>query len=468
MLAMGSPTGLAVIDLDGNVILANRTLLALGAYDRSLPSVAVTECVVPAERDSVREAFERARAGEDVRFETAFRHAGGGSTVVGATLFPLYRRGEVVAVGARVHDRTHLRGAEKRRMEIQQSTRLRQLYLVAASAGRTPAQQIQATLELGNELLACTTSYVAEIVNDDAIVRFVAGTSVKGTGYSTRLADSFVRHALGEDGVFAVDDLAAPQWKDHPARRGLAWTAIVGTRIERFGALYGSLAFATSGAGGRHFSESDKDLVRLMGALCGSALERHAHEERLGTLAFYDALTGLPNRVLFDDRVEQTLIAAKRHGQRFALMFFDLDDFKDVNDRHGHAAGDELLRVVAHRLQAVARESDTVARHGGDEFVALQRFVRSSQDAMRLARRINETLRQPVAVDDLILAVSASIGVAIYPDHGTTARELLAHADAALYRAKHGGRDRAVLFKELAPAPIPASPSVPSAAAPRQ
>src|SRR5215469_7899124 len=133
-------------------------------------------------------------------------------------------------------------------------------------------------------------------------------------------------------------------------------------------------------------------MVRLMAALCGSVLERMAHEERLGALAFYDALTGLPNRVLFDDRVAQTLAAARRHEQRFAIMYFDLDDFKDVNDMYGHAAGDELLRVVAHRLQAVARESDTFARHGGDEFVALQRFVRSPQDAMRMARRVNETL----------------------------------------------------------------------------
>jgi diguanylate cyclase (GGDEF)-like protein len=221
------------------------------------------------------------------------------------------------------------------------------------------------------------------------------------------------------------------------------------TPVNRFSTVFGSMGFASIKPGGRHFSEDDKDLMRLMSALCGSALERLAHEERLGALAFYDALTGLPNRVLFDDRVEQTLIAARRHHQRFSLMFFDLDDFKDVNDRHGHAAGDELLRVVAHRLLAVARESDTVARHGGDEFVALQRFVRSPQDAMRLARRINETLRQPIMVDALVLTISASIGVAIYPDHGTTARELLANADAALYRAKGAGRDRAVLFKEL-------------------
>lgn len=470
MLDIGSATGLAVIDFDGTVVLANRLLIEFGGFDPAGPQLSIADCVIPIERANVQSAFEKALAEETVRFETVIGRAGAKTTLVGVTLYPLYRRSRFVAIGARVHDRAQLLDAEQDRLEDRQSIRLRQLYLVAASAGRTPAQQIEALLVLGNEIFGTEVGYVTEIDGDEMITRFAAGGGVRlGVGHRRKVFESFTQHVLGTDVVLAVDDLDHSPWADHVARRVLPWTAMICTPVNRFSTMFGSIGFATEVSGGHHFSEADRDLIRLMSALCGSALERLAHEERLGALAFYDALTGLPNRVLFDDRVEQTLVAARRHHQRFSLMFFDLDDFKDVNDHHGHAAGDELLRVVAHRLLAVARESDTVARHGGDEFVALQRFVRSPQDAMRLARRINETLRQPVIVEDFVLTISASIGVAIYPDHGTTARELLANADAALYRAKDAGRDRAVLFKDLVGAAPPSEvPAVLDAGAPRR
>ncbi|HXP93777.1 MAG TPA: diguanylate cyclase [Candidatus Binatia bacterium] len=453
MLDTASPTGLAVIDLDGKVILANRFLIDLGGYDPTGPNLSLLDCIVANERANVKSVFERVRAGETVRFETLFRHLFGGSTPIGVTIYPLYRRKRIVAVGVRVHDRSQFREAEERRLENRESLRLRQLYLVAASAGRTPAQQIQALLELGNEIFKTDAAYINEIDGEEVVALYVTGSGARrGPGHRRKLEESFTKYALKTKSVVAVDNIDLSPWRDSPVHASLSWTGAISVPVERFGKVYATMVFATNAPGGHHFSESDKELVHLMAALCGSTLERLAHEERLGALAFYDALTGLPNRVLFDDRVEQTLVAARRHEQKFAIVFFDLDDFKDVNDMYGHAAGDELLRVVAHRLQAVARESDTFARHGGDEFVALQRFVRSPQDAMRMARRVNETLRQPAAINGVVLTVSASIGVALYPDHGTTASELLAHADAALYRAKNSGRDCAVLYQELVPA----------------
>jgi diguanylate cyclase (GGDEF)-like protein/PAS domain S-box-containing protein len=450
-LAAESPTGLAAIALDGSIIATNTSLLELSGYEFGA-ALKLLDCIVANERATVSKAFEEARAGKEVRFETILRHADGSSSIVGLTFYPLRRGKTIIAVGARVHDRMQLRDAEQRRMENQQSIRLRQLYLVAASAGRTPAQQIQATLELGLQLFQCSRGFVRELSGDEFIVRFVAGTGTRlKPGSILKTEDSFGRHALESEDVIAIEHADSSPWKNDTARKVTKATAVIASRVERFGVLYGTLAFATDAPEGRHFFEAEKDLIRLMSALCGSALERLAHEERLGALAFYDALTGLPNRVLFDDRVEQTLVAARRHKQKFAILYFDLDDFKEVNDLHGHVAGDEVLRVVAHRLQGVARESDTVARDGGDEFVALQRFVRSPQDAMRMARRINEALRQPIIVNDFVVASSASVGVAVYPDHGTTAQELLTHADWALYKAKDSGRDCAVLYKDLVP-----------------
>lgn len=453
MLVQESPTGQMIIALDGAIVMANPVLMRMSGYEPQRRKVKVWDCVVDAERTAVTENFRLAKAGETVRFETTIRRADGSTHPIGATFFPLHDGGEIVAVAVRAHDRAFLQEADKRRLENQQSVRLRELYLVAASAGRTPSQQIQAMLELGTRLLGCNRGFVTEIVGDDVAIRYVSGRATKfPPGHVRKLDQSFTQYAVAEPDVFAVDDVRVTPWKERIELLDFSWSGLIATQVERFGKLYGSLAFATDASGGRHFVETEKDLVRLMGALCGSALERLAHEERLGALAFYDALTSLPNRVLFDDRLEQTLVAARRHAQRFSIMYFDLDDFKEVNDDHGHAVGDEVLRVVGHRLLGVARESDTVARHGGDEFVLLQRFVRSQEDAMRMARRINEALRQPIIVGDTVLTASASIGVSIYPDHGRTARELLAHADAALYQAKAAGRDRAVLYKHLVPA----------------
>lgn len=447
-LVEDSPTGMVAAALDGRVLFANRMVYDLTGHPRRPADRCVWDYVAPHDGGKVRALFAAVRGGALERFETALLRADGTTFTVGVTMFPVRRGERTIGVGMRVHDLTTLWEAERRRLENLQSERLRALYVVATSAGRTPDQQIQATLELGNRLLGGTTALLSEIAGDEIVVRFSMPAGFqRERGFTRKLSETFLRHAIDRRDVLAIEDLYGPPWDADPARGDVPWTAYIGTPIERFGKLYGWLMFGLTSPGGRHFGDSDKDLVRLMGALCGSTLERLAHEERLGTLAFYDALTGLPNRVLFDDRVAQTLVAARRHNQKFALLYFDLDDFKDVNDVYGHAAGDELLRVVASRLKAIARESDTIARQGGDEFVLLQRFVRSPGDAMRLARRINEALRQPVRVGEAVVTVSTSIGVALYPTDGTTCAELLAHADAALYRAKQTGRDRAVLYK---------------------
>lgn len=442
-----SPTGMVALAFDGTLLAVNARMRELCGAHSAIRGRLLVELIAPSARPSFEEHFAEAKSGAKPRFEIEFLREDGSAFIAGMTLYPLEREGETIGVGARVHDRTLLTETAQRRLENQQSLRLRRLYLAAASAGRTPANQIQATLEAGIELLRMKAAYIAEIVGEELILRYRAGAP-GGLELGTRLklSDSYIRHALAHREVLTIEDLTAPQWRSDHDAHGRGWTSWAGTPVERFGKLYGTLAFCGDEPGGHHFHESDKDLVQLMGALCGSTLERLAHEERLGALAFYDALTGLPNRVLFDDRVAQTLVAARRHQQKFAIMYLDLDDFKDVNDAHGHAAGDEVLRVAARRLQSIARESDTVARQGGDEFVLLQRFVRSAQDATRLARRVNEALRQPIAIDDAIVFVSASIGIALYPDDGTDTQSLLAHADAALYQAKAAGRDRAVLY----------------------
>jgi diguanylate cyclase (GGDEF)-like protein len=162
---------------------------------------------------------------------------------------------------------------------------------------------------------------------------------------------------------------------------------------------------------------------------------RHKQDE-LAHLSQHDSLTGLANRRLFMDRLEQALAQARRHGHRVFLLFIDLDDFKIINDRHGHSAGDEVLRVLAQRLQAQVRELDTVARLGGDEFVVLLGDAVDSAQASVVANKLLNALREPVPVAGLALVIDASIGVSNFPEDGQSASELLAHADRAMYAIK--------------------------------
>ena len=165
-----------------------------------------------------------------------------------------------------------------------------------------------------------------------------------------------------------------------------------------------------------------------------------AANRQLRHLATHDALTGLPNRVLLDDRLAQAMALADRDQRSFALMVCDLDRFKLINDSLGHRAGDELLQEVARRLSAVARTADTVARFGGDEFVLVGCSLADAEDAMQLAARAIEVLRAPVRIAGIDVHVSPSIGIALYPEDGASIESLLAHADAAMYAAKHQGR----------------------------
>ncbi|HHP7230087.1 MAG TPA: putative bifunctional diguanylate cyclase/phosphodiesterase [Xenococcaceae cyanobacterium] len=169
--------------------------------------------------------------------------------------------------------------------------------------------------------------------------------------------------------------------------------------------------------------------------------ERQQAEKLIKHQAFHDALTGLANRNLFERYLAETLDQAQENQSKFAVMFFDLDRFKTINDSLGHAIGDLLLQNVVKRVLNCIREKDLVSRWGGDEFTLLLPKINSSQDATRVAQRILEALHPAFELNDHCLQVTSSIGIAIYPDHGTDAETLLKNADAALYRAKEEGRN---------------------------
>ncbi len=169
------------------------------------------------------------------------------------------------------------------------------------------------------------------------------------------------------------------------------------------------------------------------------SIERKKIEQRLDKLAHYDALTHLPNRVLFLDRLHQLINLAQRSNDRFTLMYIDLNHFKAVNDNYGHAIGDKLLQEFASRIQAVVRSTDTVARIGGDEFTILLNNMESTPSIISLAQKIIENIQRPFVIDTHTLLVGCSIGIAVFPSAGSDAETLQRHADMAMYQAKQTG-----------------------------
>jgi diguanylate cyclase (GGDEF)-like protein len=174
-----------------------------------------------------------------------------------------------------------------------------------------------------------------------------------------------------------------------------------------------------------------------------------AKEEETRQITLHDALTGLPNRLLFEQRFEHGLMQAKRHSWKLAVLFIDIDKFKSINDTYGHDLGDKTLLMVANRLQSSTREEDTVCRWGGDEFVCLLLDVKQEVDITRFAEKMVNRIAEVCDFNGTVLSIRPSIGIAIYPADGETAEILFKNADMAMYKAK-GTEKRFVLFRESA------------------
>jgi two-component system cell cycle response regulator len=188
-------------------------------------------------------------------------------------------------------------------------------------------------------------------------------------------------------------------------------------------------------AGAKDFISKPFDLVEVKTRI-HNMLEVRLLYKKLEQKALYDPMTGLPNRGLFDDRLAHAIALATRHSWTLAVMFLDLDRFKCINDTHGHAVGDGVLKEVAKRLSQHARDEDSVCRNGGDEFLYVLMNPQGGENIQRIAEALLETIGQPIDMGELRPVIKASIGIAIYPDDGTAGEQLISNADAAMYRAK--------------------------------
>ena len=186
------------------------------------------------------------------------------------------------------------------------------------------------------------------------------------------------------------------------------------------------------------------DLSEVYAALS----KAQSQEEEAIHIGLHDALTGLPNRLLFEQRLDYGLIQSKRHGWKLAIMFIDLDKFKNINDTYGHQIGDKVLMLVANRLNVFVRGEDTVSRWGGDEFVCILLNVNLEADVISLAEKIVAHIAEECEFDGIVLSISATIGIAIYPQDGETADILFKNVDRAMYKSK-GTDQRVTLFNKF-------------------
>jgi len=392
------PDSLALLDLDGRFLRVNAAterlygysveeligqtpaMLGIGGYDEGVD----------------RAALER---GETQEFERPIRTKSGTIREINGRRVPLHVDGVVRGFCGIARDVTEERRAA--RSSARQATRIAELYRIAAAAGVAQEERVTAALEAGRSELGAQWAYVARTTDDGFEISYSAGVKPEGdpAGNELESEDLFVE-----------------------------------------GRRYGTVAFVQRGDP-LTMTAIDRDYMRALAVLIGSAIQQGERSKRLDSLAFSDALTGLPNRALLQDRLEQTLLAARRHRRSFAAHYVDLDHFKSINDTYGHHVGDGVLIAVAAWLRSVLRDSDTIARIGGDEFVVLQPEIDSPRQAEELAARLCGIRDQTLHVGARDIAVTISVGCAVFPIDAENPVDMLKAADAALYDVKHRGRD---------------------------
>jgi diguanylate cyclase (GGDEF)-like protein/PAS domain S-box-containing protein len=380
--------------------------------------------------DRFPEALDEGRA---FTFASTYRRRDGRLVSVECTAVPMAIRGRTEGAYVLATDVTDSRRLTE--LSERQAARASDLCRVAAAAGGDDSERIDAALGVVVQRFDMQAAYVAEIRGTTLLVTNRVGEPIFEVGGRIELSRTNVREMLEAQDVLAIDDLSAPSKRKRLAFGG-DWHGYMCAPLHVGGRLYGAVGFFSRTV--KAFDDADRDFIRLVAALISGALERRIQENELDRLAYLDGLTELPNRAHFVRLMARQFAA----GVPFALYFIDLDDFKILNDRAGHAAGDLALAEVGRRLSRLCGEGEHPARLGGDEFVVVQAGDPGKLRAAAFASRIVETLREPYLLQTRSYELGASVGIAFFPRDGTKAESLMRAADAALYRAKAAGKNR--------------------------
>jgi len=332
--------------------------------------------------------------------------------------------------------------------------RLESLWRLVVQRGVDSAEHVVTILREGMRGVGCDYGTIGRIEGDDLVIEYSANEARYPSGTRIPLAESIAAHALRADAAIAVDDVSRAQaFLGNERVRTFGIARFVSAPF-RVGEAAWSVTLSSNDHATQPFDSEDRRYVDLLVDAISRVIARRDGEARINRLAFSDALTNLPNRAASFARLDETLAAAERHKRQAAVLFLDIDGFKAVNDTVGHGAGDAVLTEIADRLRATLRREEYVGRLGGDEFAIILPEIGSREEVEQVARRIANVLNFPFAAAGRNFELSASIGVAIYPQDGSRRDELLARADAAMYSAKQRGR-AGLAFHEAVPVPSP-------------
>lgn len=405
-------------------------------------SCAVADLVQPEDRDLVRENLRRRISSEvrTIRYTFRGRRKDGSTVDVEVLGARMEYEGRPAVIG------TLLDVTDRKRAERIQSA----LYRIAeeASAAESIEHLCPAVHRIVGELMDARNFYIALHDPETNTLSFPYLVDQWDASPGKRplkrgLTEYLLRTGhtlLATQEVF--DDLVARGEVESVGHPSVDW---LGAPLKSGGRTFGALVVQTY-EDTKRFNDQDREILTFVSQQISNAIESKRAEEQIRHLAFHDALTDLPNRLLFNDRLTLAVAQAHRAEGRLAVMFLDVDRFKIINDSLGHRVGDQLLRLIALRVRECLREGDTLARLGGDEFIFLLPGVGEVSDAVKIARKVLQTFKRPFDVDGQELFITASIGVSLYPVDGSDAETLVRNADIAMYRAKERGRDNYQLY----------------------
>jgi diguanylate cyclase (GGDEF)-like protein len=350
-------------------------------------------------------------------------------------------------VTQRVHEERERAAAEARARH--RLDRLESLWRLLTSVELTGDGLTEMILSEGRRALELDYATLSRVEGRDIINQVVSSKSDMLSHRPTLRLDATIASMVVDAGetLDSPDLKTDPAFADEPRMQTNRFRAAIATPL-RVGDRVFVLGFGSRRARIEPFTHEDREYVELLAAYFGRLLRMNEQEGQITYLAYHDSLTGLENRRRFLERVEEAIARSRRSRRNFALMYIDLDRFKDVNDTLGHIAGDAVLGEAGRRLRSVVRTEDPAARFGGDEFAVLLTEMTDLGEADALGARILTAFAEQFTAEGRDVQISASIGIAVYPVDGTCAGDLLRCADAALYRAKEQGRRRFCYYSQ--------------------
>lgn len=448
------PDAIAVIDRTGRITRANVQLEILSQY-RAEELIGMPIEMLATAQDSIEHSgLAGPLFGEQPqRLDAALRTRSGTSVVVRIDTVPMRVGQTLDGMYVIARDVTAERELEFR--ERVQRERLRSLAHLASEHAASVERQINELLSFAAKSLDLDGAMVTRVRDDQIYVMYSIGIA-HPVGTVVPLDASFTRHVFATNQVLSFTEKDRDDWADDPAQLRERWSAAVITTAYADGVPVGGVVFYSLRARGKAFTDADRDFVRVVASMVGASLERERREEELEAIAYADPLTRLPNRRYVLEHLQGAIARAERAGESVVVYYIDLDGFKEINDRFGHAAGDQLLVTTAARFRQMIREGDVLARVGGDEFLVVQSVSGEERAEFKLASRLLQAAAEPVPYGGNALEVTASIGIVVVPQDAANAGEAVDRADEAMYCSKRAGKGMATLY---VPSREPACPS---------